>query len=486
MAAKHTIDMKGNNILTDSFDSENPMLSNNGLYDPSRVGDNGDVASNDTIINSVNVGNAEIYGHVATGPGGTVGWNINGGVGTHEWQASNNGLQPTYVTDDSNFTMPDTTLPYTSGLTPSGGNVAESVIVITSNSVSSTTFPGNIWGGVSTNILSTTTVSTYPNPVPSGLVTNSTLTTSSLYPNPAITAVTTNIVGYSTTSSYPSPAPDQVTTNYNTASSGSLPNPIPSTLVTNTTYIKDRVQYPEPGTYLGGVITNGVNYSYYKISGYSWTYFTYTYPKYTYTYVVYSYTYPNYNYTFNTYSTNVVWQTNYYDNILSVPGGKYYMSQLSGKTIVTANVNLVVGGDVNLSGNDIIKIKPGGSMTNWVGGTSLTISGNGVVNETGLAKNYVAMAAPSVTTVRLDGNGTFIGVLVAPNGNITMNGSGNNVYDFIGSLMVNKVTMNGHFKFHYDESLGRRPATGRYLIGSWDEVPISTTPISATPITATL
>jgi hypothetical protein len=105
----------------------------------------------------------------------------------------------------------------------------------------------------------------------------------------------------------------------------------------------------------------------------------------------------------------------------------------------------------------------------------LAISGNGVVNETGFAKNYVALAAPSVTTVRLDGNGTFTGVLVSPNGNITLNGSGSNVYDFIGSLMVNTVTMNGRFKFHYDEALGRLPASGRFLIGAWDEVPINTT-----------
>jgi hypothetical protein len=37
------------------------------------------------------------------------------------------------------------------------------------------------------------------------------------------------------------------------------------------------------------------------------------------------------------------------------------------------------------------------------------------------------------------------------------------------------VTMNGQFKFHYDEALGRQPATGRFLIGAWDEVPFNTT-----------
>jgi hypothetical protein len=147
MAAKHTIDLKGNNVKTDSFDSENPMLSNNGLYDPSRVGDNGDVASNETIINSVNVGNANIFGHVATGPGGTVAWGSNGGVGSHDWQNGNDGLQPGWVTDDSNFTMPDTSLPYTSGLSPPAGIVAEQVTIVSSNQFNNvTTYPGNVSG----------------------------------------------------------------------------------------------------------------------------------------------------------------------------------------------------------------------------------------------------------------------------------------------------------------------------------------------------
>jgi hypothetical protein len=471
MAARRTIDLRGNNILTDSYDSEDPSKSNNGVYDPGKAGDNGDVASNDTIISSVSVGNANIYGHVATGPGGGVTVGPLGGVGTHVWQASNTGLQEGYVSQDSNFTFPDTSLPYTSGLTPTSGNVAEQVIVISSNLMSSTTYPGYVWGGVATNTVSTTTVSTYPDPPPIGLVTNITSATSSTYPNPAPATVTTNIVGTTTTTTYPNPAPATVTTNVNWASSGSLPNPIPSGIVTNTTYVKDKNNYPAPGTYVGVVTTNGAFYSYYQISGYSWPFYSYTYPKYSYTYAVITYSYPNFSYSFNTYSTNTVWQTNYYDNILSV-SGNYYLPELSGKTIVLANANLVVGGNVSMSGSDVIKIKPGASLTNWVGGTSLTLAGNGVINETGLAKNFVVMAAPSVTSVALSGNGTFTGVLVAPNGNVSMNGTGNNVFDFMGSLMVNSVVMNGSFRFHYDEALGRLPASGRFLIRTWDEIAI--------------
>jgi hypothetical protein len=128
MVAKLTIDLAGNNVMTDSFDSGNPNLSSNGQYDPHKTGDNGDVASNDTIVDSISLGNANIYGHVATGPGGTLYVGPNGGVGAHSWQNSNNGIEsggtPAWYSHDSNFTFPVTSLPNTTGyLTPTSGTV---------------------------------------------------------------------------------------------------------------------------------------------------------------------------------------------------------------------------------------------------------------------------------------------------------------------------------------------------------------------------
>jgi hypothetical protein len=476
MAARETIDLNGNNILTDSFDSEDPAKSRDGLYDPTRAGSNGDVASNATIMNSVDIGNANIYGRVATGPGGTVALGPNGGVGSHAWQAANPGtMQPEWVTHDSNFTFPDTTIPYTSGLTPESGNVVETILVVTTNSTTSDTFPGSSTPGLQTNVTATTTSPTYPNPQPYWVTTNSTIVTSSTYPNPEPSSpIRTNYIGTVTSTTYPNPAPPGVITNINTATSTTLPNPIPSTITTNTTWVMEVKKYPEPGTYVGEVETNGKTYSYWAITGYTWTYLSYTYDKYTYTYVSITYTYPTaYNYTYEVHTTSTVYQTNYYDNILY--SGKYYMETLSGKTIVLGQAELVSANGINMSANDVLKIKTGGSLTNWVGGTTVAIGGNGVVNETGLAKNYVCFCAPSVTDVAIGGNGEFTGVFIAPNGDIDMNGSGSNRFDFIGSVMVNSVKLNGYFQFHYDEALGRLPASGRFLISSWDEVPVNTT-----------
>ena len=105
------------------------------------------------------------------------------------------------------------------------------------------------------------------------------------------------------------------------------------------------------------------------------------------------------------------------------------------------------------------------------GGTSSTIGGNGVVNNGGLASNFMLCCAPSVKSFTLNGNGEFIGVLVGPEATLTMNGGGKANNDFVGALMMSSVSLNGHFSFHYDEALVRTPANGRMLVTSWDEIP---------------
>ena len=104
-------------------------------------------------------------------------------------------------------------------------------------------------------------------------------------------------------------------------------------------------------------------------------------------------------------------------------------------------------------------------------GDTVTIGGNGGLNKTGNAANFMFWGTPSVTTLNFNGNGEFTGVLVMPNANTKMNGGGYDVNDFVGSLMVNSVQMNGHFNFHYDEALARVPSNGRFLITSWNEIP---------------
>jgi hypothetical protein len=126
MVAKNTIDLNGNNILTDSFDSANPLYSTNGLYDPNpnKVRDNGDIAAHFGITNSINAGSANIWGRGATGPGGLVSVGPNGAVGSKAWNTGgNHGAEPGWVKDDMNVSFTDMVAPFTSGFTPSAGTV---------------------------------------------------------------------------------------------------------------------------------------------------------------------------------------------------------------------------------------------------------------------------------------------------------------------------------------------------------------------------
>lgn len=67
MAALLNIKMNGNNITTDSYISTDPNYSTGGRYDPAKALKNGDVASVNGVID---VGNANIYGDLLTGPAG--------------------------------------------------------------------------------------------------------------------------------------------------------------------------------------------------------------------------------------------------------------------------------------------------------------------------------------------------------------------------------------------------------------------------------
>jgi len=424
MVAKHGIDLKGNGITSDSFDSADPNKSTNGRWDAAKAQDNGDIASDDGIVSTVSVQNANIFGHVWTGPGGTATIGSQGAVGTHAWQAAgNSGFEPNYVLNTAHFTFPDTTSPINSSAPmPVGGDIVTLVSSVTNSTAhSSSDYPS-------------APVSGYMGPI----TTNTTIVTINIYPGPQ-PGLTTN-TSYTTQLTPPSPPRPGTTTNYTVAS------------------VKTK-NYPAAGTYTGGVTTNNndKSYTYNEITGIA-----------SYTYPVISYKYPSYTYSFSVYQTALVYATNHYDNIIG--NGDYYATSLTGSTIVTGSGRLFLPNGLNMANGDGITIAQGGSIEIYSGGTGITIGGNGVMNNNGYAANFIVYAAKTVTSFTLNGNGTFTGVLVAPNADLTMNGSGTTAQDFTGALMVNSVKMNGHFNFHFDEALGRRGGNGRFLITSWAEV----------------
>ncbi|HEV2207434.1 MAG TPA: hypothetical protein VG167_01580 [Verrucomicrobiae bacterium] len=397
LAVKTSIDLKGNGVYTDSFDSTMPGVKSDshGKYNSSIYsGNHGDIGTNGGITNgTVSVGNANIYGVVHTGPNCPVTIGSQGGVGPHGAQATTvaSAISAGYIKPDANFTFPDTTYPNTASYLPPLG--PGYVLIVSNYSVS-----------YATNSVA------YPNPAPAGPVTPVCGTPMSSFTPPLV------------------PCCSIITNNNNGSKS----------------------------------------YTYTPITGYSYTF----------------------NQTFSYYSTNR------YDHILygngcTSPGGNgsltnpytlgtgttgvtncFVCSSLSGSNIVVGN-NIVLALPNGLTGSEKITWAQGASLLIYAGNSSVTsasISGNGYVNPNGGADSLIVFCPPSVTSFSFNGNGQFTGVFIAPNANIAMNGGGSSNDDFCGSLMVNSCTMNGHFSFHYDESLQNYALNGRFLISSWNEV----------------
>ena len=160
MVAKDSIDMNGNNIETDSFDSQDPRYSTNGNYIISKRKDSGDVAVNSSITNSLNAGNANIRGHVSTGPKGVVAVGSQGVIGSASWvDGGNRGIEPGWSADDMNVAFDNVTIPFAGGFTPSGGyyTTVQSVVypittrVVRTNWVTTSSLPAGAFGLITTN-----------------------------------------------------------------------------------------------------------------------------------------------------------------------------------------------------------------------------------------------------------------------------------------------------------------------------------------------
>jgi len=110
MAALGTIDLKGNNIETDSFDSS--ATNYPGYWTSSIRRANGDVATDGKITGILVVGNANVAGHVMTGPGGTISIAANGSVGDLPWvDLPTPGIEPGYSSDDMNVIFESVVIP---------------------------------------------------------------------------------------------------------------------------------------------------------------------------------------------------------------------------------------------------------------------------------------------------------------------------------------------------------------------------------------
>ncbi len=151
----------------------------------------------------------------------------------------------------------------------------------------------------------------------------------------------------------------------------------------------------------------------------------------------------------------------------------YVLSSLSlsgqSKVLITGNATLYVFGDISMTGQSSITIATNASLVIYMNGASASFDGNGVLNNTGRAANFQYLGTPLNTSVSFSGNTAFVGCIYAPSASLSLSGGGNNEMDFVGSAVENRASLNGRFKFQYDESLGNTNVVS-WAIGGWNEI----------------
>ena len=137
------------------------------------------------------------------------------------------------------------------------------------------------------------------------------------------------------------------------------------------------------------------------------------------------------------------------------------MTVNNGTMLVTGgNITLYVTGNVNFNGT--ITIASGSSLTLYVGG-SFSVSGNGVVNQSGIPANFAVNGLPTCTSVSYSGNAVFIGTVDAPEAAFQDAGNA----DTYGAVIASSITINGNGSVHFDTSLQNQ---GGYAVASWNEI----------------
>jgi len=138
--------------------------------------------------------------------------------------------------------------------------------------------------------------------------------------------------------------------------------------------------------------------------------------------------------------------------------------------VVIGDAVLYTTRDFSMSGQSQIIIVPGASLKIYVGGPSASLSGNGIINENADATKLSFFGMPGLTDLALSGNAAYTGTIYAPSAHFKLNGGGTTIYDFVGASVTKTVDMHGHFKFHYDERLGRSGGKTLYRVASWNEI----------------
>lgn len=143
-----------------------------------------------------------------------------------------------------------------------------------------------------------------------------------------------------------------------------------------------------------------------------------------------------------------------------------YVSLGNGQTVyISGKVRILVDGDTSVTGSGQIVVAPGASIEYYSRG-NVNVAGNGIINGSGVPKDFMLVGLPSCTSISYSGNAKFVGTMYAPQADMTISGSG----DTCGAFVGKSVKIAGNGIFHFDEALLGDPREGRFIAASWEEI----------------
>lgn len=137
---------------------------------------------------------------------------------------------------------------------------------------------------------------------------------------------------------------------------------------------------------------------------------------------------------------------------------------------IAGPVELQVIGDVKIGGNSGgIVVEDSGRATIFAEG-NVDIGGHGAMNKSNdPARLQFYGTASGDQSFTLSGSSDWATTLYAPNASIELKGGGSGS-SFYGAIVGKDVTLNGNYKFHFDESLGARVLHESYRLHLWKEL----------------
>lgn len=164
-----------------------------------------------------------------------------------------------------------------------------------------------------------------------------------------------------------------------------------------------------------------------------------------------------------------------FDNIIPLANlsGYYSINGLNGSIYVGTNTHVTLLLTGSKATATLIRVagvgSTSGQLTVYDDTAQFNLSGSDTI-DSGNALNFTYFGTTNNTSVSLSGNASFTGTIYAPEANVSMGGGGSTTYDFVGSLIANSITMNGHFRFHYDENLTAVGPRKGFIPNSWTEL----------------